>query len=407
MLKKGVKIPDPSSVQIAEEVNIEKISGQGVVLYPGTRILGEKTVLSSHSRLGYESPVTLIDCQLGQGVDLRGGFFYGSIFLDRSGMGSGAQVRETCIIEEEAGGNHFVGLKQTILFPFVTLGSLINFCDCLMAGGTSRNDHSEVGSSFIHFNYTPNQDKATPSLIGDVPRGVMLNQPPIFLGGQGGLVGPARIGFGTVTAAGTIVRGDHPAGGKLLGKEKTRGERDFLPGFYADIDRRVSNNILYLANLIALGQWYSHVRLLFFQRREFGLELYQAAMEKIQAAVDERLKRFQVLSENMPVSARIAEKTMRGASRKALVKKKRELHERWPALKACFTETCGGAGAAERDFFVERLRSLAGKGMDYISAIRNTDEKTKSRGTTWLQSVVDDVTDRAMAVIPSFKKHDR
>lgn len=53
-----------------------------------------------------------------------------------------------------------------------------------MAGGTSRKDHSEVGSSYIHFNYTPDGDKTTPSLICDVPRGVMLNQPPIFLGRQ-------------------------------------------------------------------------------------------------------------------------------------------------------------------------------------------------------------------------------
>ena len=77
-----------------------------------------------------------------------------------------------------------------------------------MSGGTSRQDHSEVGSSYIHFNYTPNQDKATPSLIGDVPSVVMLNQRPIFLGGQGGLVGPCRMAFGTVIAAGSICRKD-------------------------------------------------------------------------------------------------------------------------------------------------------------------------------------------------------
>jgi UDP-N-acetylglucosamine/UDP-N-acetylgalactosamine diphosphorylase len=42
-------------------------------------------------------------------------------------MGLGAQVREACILEEQASAAHCVGLKQTILFPFVTLGSLINF----------------------------------------------------------------------------------------------------------------------------------------------------------------------------------------------------------------------------------------------------------------------------------------
>jgi bifunctional UDP-N-acetylglucosamine pyrophosphorylase/glucosamine-1-phosphate N-acetyltransferase len=93
-------------------------------------------------------------------------------------------------------------------FPFATLGSLINFCDCLLAGGTSRKDHSEVGSSYIHFNFTATGDKVTPSLFGDVPRGVMLNQPPIFLGGQGGSVGPIRVGFGNVVSAGTVLRKD-------------------------------------------------------------------------------------------------------------------------------------------------------------------------------------------------------
>ena len=70
-------------------------------------------------------------------------------------MGLGAQVREACILEEEASGAHCVGIKQTILLPFVTLGSLINFCDCLMAGGTSRQNHSEVGTPDIHFESSP------------------------------------------------------------------------------------------------------------------------------------------------------------------------------------------------------------------------------------------------------------
>jgi len=108
---------------------------------------------------------------IGPGVELKGGYCRSSLFLDGAAVGSGAQVREGCILEEGARGGHCVGLKQTILFPFVTLGSLVNFCDCLMAGGTGKKDHSEVGSSYIHFNYTPEQDKANPSLIGDVPQG--------------------------------------------------------------------------------------------------------------------------------------------------------------------------------------------------------------------------------------------
>ena len=80
-------------------------------------------------------------------------------------------MRRGTILEEHASCAHTVGLKQTILFPYVTLGSLINFCDCFMAGGTGPRNHSEVGSSYIHFNFSANQDKATASLLGMCPRG--------------------------------------------------------------------------------------------------------------------------------------------------------------------------------------------------------------------------------------------
>jgi len=231
LIEKGVKIPSPLTVDIGEEVDIERISGDGVVIYAGCKIYGKKTLIMSGTKLGYEGPVTIEDCQIGPNVKLKGGFFRNSVFLEKATMGYGAQIRDACILEEEANGAHVVGLKNTILFPFVTLGSLINFCDCLMAGGTSRRNHSEVGSSYIHFNYTPDQDKATPSLIGDVPRGVMLTQSPIFLGGQGGLVGPSRLGYGTVVAAGVIYRGDCPEGGKLLidGRVK-KADSLFYPG---------------------------------------------------------------------------------------------------------------------------------------------------------------------------------
>ncbi|HNU73385.1 MAG TPA: UDP-N-acetylglucosamine pyrophosphorylase, partial [Deltaproteobacteria bacterium] len=138
MIEKGVDIPNPLTLDIGQEVDIGKISASGVKIYPGCRIYGEKTVISSGAQIGREGPVTIENCQIGRDVELKGGYFSKSVFLDGSNMGLGAHVREGSILEEEAGGAHCVGLKQTILFPFVTLGSLINFCDCLMAGGTSR-----------------------------------------------------------------------------------------------------------------------------------------------------------------------------------------------------------------------------------------------------------------------------
>ncbi|MDD4102668.1 MAG: hypothetical protein PHU80_08570, partial [Kiritimatiellae bacterium] len=204
---RGILFLDPETVYVAPNLNPERIA-PGVTIHPGCRLSGSSLSIGPGSVLGRESPATVIDCQLGSNVELAGGFFERSTFLDGFKAGSGAHVRPGCLFEEESSVAHCAGVKQTVFMPWATAGSLINLCDCLLAGGTGRKNHSEVGSSYIHFNFTPHQDKATASLIGDVPRGVMLNQPPIFLGGQGGLVGPCVIEYGTVIPAGQIWRGD-------------------------------------------------------------------------------------------------------------------------------------------------------------------------------------------------------
>ncbi len=406
LMERGVTIPNPSSVEIGDDVEIERISKSGIVLYGGTKIFGSRTLMCSGTKLGYEAPVTLSDCQVGPGVELKGGFFKQSVFLEKANMASGAQVREGCILEEEANGSHTVGLKQTILFPFVTLGSLINFCDCFMAGGTSRKNHSEVGSSYIHFNYTPNQDKATASLIGDVPRGVMLDQPPIFLGGQGGLVGPARIGYGTVIAAGSVYRGDCPEGGKLLSEVNRKGEKPFYPGFYGDIQRRVTNNIFYLANLLALREWYLHVRKPFFKLQEFGAELYEGASETLDMAIDERLKRFKALSEKMEQSISMAGRVFDGEGVKNLIGLKREFSTNWSAIEESFSGNDEQQIALnERDAFLGIvLDRLTEKDPEYLSTIQSLGTEEKRKGTLWLQSIVDHITGRVFDLIPSFRK---
>ena len=404
LLARGVKIPNPFCVDIGEEVDPERVSTSGVVLYAGTKISGPKTLISSGVKLGGEAPVTVADCRLGRNVELKGGFFKSSVFLDRANMGSGAQIREGCLLEEEANGSHTVGLKQTILFPFVTLGSLINFCDALISGGTSRRDHSEVGSSYIHFNYTPNQDKATASLLGDVPRGVMLREPPIFLGGQGGLVGPARIGFGTVIAAGEIWREDCPEGGKLLrGAKEPSSMKDFHPGLYGDIRRRVTNNVLYLANLKALRQWYLHVRFSFPGDPEMGDALRKGAVEILDTALAERLTRFKALADKMPGSIEIGKKFLPAEHREKILRPQREFRERWPELEACLTDRREeAAGRKDRDQFLPKLSAVrTAQGNDYIRVIRSLEPEVSALGTRWLQQAVDSVAHGAWACVPA------
>jgi len=400
LIQRGVDIPNPLILDIGEEVNVNRISGKGVRIYPGCRIYGDKTVLSEGAQIGHEAPVTIENCQLGPGVKLKGGFFRESVFLEKAGVGLGGHVREGCLLEEEASGAHCVGLKQTILFPFVTLGSLINFCDCLMAGGTGRKDHSEVGSSYIHFNFTPDGDKITPSLIGDVPRGVMLRERPVFLGGQGGMVGPLRVGYGNIIAAGTILRGDVTEENKLvIGKSYTGSVTNFTPNQYSGLSRLVSSNVLYLANLLALEEWYTQVRRDFFHKQEFGEWIYQGALEKLAMAKEERLRRLKLMAAKMPESMRRDKPDSASAARK------KEFHEKISPLCELFLEKPASPRTIERkEAFMDGFQAFVKSGDTcYIETIKSLPEDTARRGMEWLQQIVADLCQRATTLLPTLK----
>lgn len=399
LISKGVDIPNPLTLDIGDEVPVENISGNGVKIYPGCRIYGKSTVIAEGAKIGAEDPVTVDNCQIGPKVELKGGYFKGSVFLEKANMALGAHVREGCILEEEANGAHCVGLKQTILFPFVTLGSLINFCDCLMAGGTSRKDHSEVGSSYIHFNYTPDGNKTTPSLIGDVPRGVMLNQPAIFLGGQGGMVGPLRLGYGNVAVAGTVLRKDTLEDRKIItGETYGAAVSDYKPHSYRQLARILKNNLIYLANLAALESWYEHVRRSFFATMEFGDLLYQGVLDKLTLARKERTSRLIALTEKVP---RTHEKCGCGANPE---KRDCELHDNIRSVCELFDVNIQDRKEAElRDRFLGAFEKCCQEGDgDYIQQIKAMPAVVSQDGVRWLQQIIDALCQRAAALLPSF-----
>jgi UDP-N-acetylglucosamine/UDP-N-acetylgalactosamine diphosphorylase len=182
----------------------------------------------------------------------------------------------------------------------VTMGSLINFCDALLTGGLSRKVHTEVGSGFIHFNFTPwgeTGDKATPSLIGTVTEGVFLDKPPIFLGGMSGIVGPKEIGFGAMTVAGQVVRRSVPDetmySGERISFEKAFSYNNSIPS-EKHVRQVRECNTMYLAQLYALKAWYTQVRLKrsrICDDEELSL-VYAGALETLDECVKERVKRY-------------------------------------------------------------------------------------------------------------------
>ncbi|HOW97775.1 MAG TPA: UDP-N-acetylglucosamine pyrophosphorylase [Kiritimatiellia bacterium] len=391
LLQRGVVMPCPAAVEVGDDVHPERIA-PGVVLHAGSAVRGAETAIGAGSVIGGEAPATVEDCQLGKKVALKGGYFSGATFLDGANMGSAAHVRPGTLLEEEAGGAHAVGLKQTIFLPYVTAGSLINFCDALMAGGTSRKNHSEIGSSYIHFNFTPHQDKATPSLIGDVPRGVMLDRPAIFLGGQGGLVGPVRIAFGTVIPAGQICRRDILEENRLYAGAPAAGDgglRPYSAQLYRSVARVVRNNLVYIGNIWALRRWYEQVRKPWMTGDPIAQACYEGAVARLDEVLEERVKRLGDLAGRMAKSLELAKKE---SLPEPVLARQRELMERWPEMEAVLKRGPGeGTGAADRDGFLQAW-SAADRGAGYLKAIAALPENARRAGSAWLQALVDELS---------------
>ncbi|WP_168582899.1 UDP-N-acetylglucosamine pyrophosphorylase [Gephyromycinifex aptenodytis] len=386
LVDKGVDIPNPWTLDIGPEVNVERISGNGVTIHPGCRIRGASTVISAGVELGREGPVTIEDVRLGPNVALKGGYAAKATFLQGANLGLGHHVREGTLLEEEASGAHCVGLKQTILFPFVTLGSLINFCDAFMAGGTSRSDHSEIGSSYIHFNFTPSGDKTTPSLFGDVPRGVLLRQRPIFLGGQGGAVGPVEVAYGTVVGAGSVIRRDVLTEDTLtLVGAPPSMNRPFAADDYRNLVRVLAKNVGYLAQLNALEQWYRHVRVHFFATQELGPLVAEGAHEVISAARKERCSRLGKLVAKLP-----------GRDQTQMVVRDR-LEDLIEVVR--HNETPPDMQV------VESFAATAEAGVGYLEAIRGLSDEQVAAVRSWLGAVVAEAWSDAAVIVPELGRY--
>jgi bifunctional UDP-N-acetylglucosamine pyrophosphorylase / glucosamine-1-phosphate N-acetyltransferase len=385
--RQGVRIPAPESIEIGDEVKLEQVRGPGTVLHAGTKLYGEDLLILPGARIGYEEPATVESCAVGREVKLNGGYYAGAVFLDKVVLGKGAQVRAGTLLEEEANGAHCVGLKQTILFPYVTLGSLINFCDVLMAGGSSRKDHSEVGSSFIHFNYTPfgrHGDKATPSICGDVPRGVMLRERRIFLGGQGGLVGPMTIEYGTVLAAGTVYRRDYGPDVLVVGEHLPARSLPFTPLRYGRVRSKVQKNLRYLGNLAALWHWYGEVRLRLAGSDADLATLYRRGQATIAEGIEERIARLGQVAGYMEDS--IAELQKEEGKARELAEQ-RAFAASWGECEAALRGYPQWAQRESERYASFRAGLDRAAGGTYLETIGRLDAEVRAAGTAWLESI--------------------
>jgi hypothetical protein len=401
LLLRGVIAPYPETVVVADDVDPTRVE-PGAILHPFTRLEGARTLIGRGARIGSGGPTYVRDCAIGRNVDLASGTFEDSVFFDGAAFGPSGHAREGTIFEEGARAAHACGVKQTILLPYATLGSLINFCDCLLSGGTGPDDHAEVGSGFIHFNFTPSGakgDKATPSLFGDVVSGVFLRKRRIFLGGDGGAVGPIRVDFGTVLAAGSTYRRDRGPDLLVYGEPMPDRARGFDPLVFRNAKEKIAKNVGYLAELAALRCFYAEFRTKLSSGDAFKEALLRAGIAALDGAAVERVKRIEALAADFRVSAaRLIEGgAAPDASEPAY---QAAFGERFRGVKAALLDLAGAAIRAPRsDRWTATLDGLVPDDRSAPDRVRALGDGEVAAGTERLGAVAAAYRDGAAAIL--------
>jgi UDP-N-acetylglucosamine/UDP-N-acetylgalactosamine diphosphorylase len=192
------------------------------------------------------------------------------------------------------------------------------------------------------------------------------------------------VGYGTVVAAGSILRHDVTEDGRLVVAGSPPGfERDHLPQTYRNLTVVVRNNLVYLANLVALEEWYKRVREPFFARQELGEHVYKGALEMLSLAKTERMRCLIAMAEKVPAS---------GASA-------RELRERAAEVGAIFDSD---AFVPEGGAFLAALGAATSGGAGgYLETIQRLTPDLSAAGVEWLQQIVGVLCGKADMLLPS------
>lgn len=362
LLEKGVKIPAPQAV-VCEDIDVNRIM-PGAVLYPGTVIRGRYTFIGRNACIGLGGGAWIENAQIGARAQVMQGTYQNCALLDDTSVRNGAEIREGSILEEGVELGHTVGLKQSIFFPNVIAGSLINFCDVLIAGGTSRKDHSEIGSCTSLYNYTPQGDKFA-SIFGDVVHGLFLDQPPVFVGGQTQIVSPVCVGFGAVVAAGSKLT-NNLAYGHIYSSAGKDFDRIFDRTLIWRPDLKVTNTRYYIGQLMCLKAWYENVRLPLFENTEEET-LYTSVLQHIGIGLKERNKRLAAFVSKLRASL---EKHQAAGNDKECAAHKRaiDLAKHSVPMPVRF----------DHAKIVEFLRQEMASGKSYIESVRNVPANLRS-----------------------------
>jgi UDP-N-acetylglucosamine/UDP-N-acetylgalactosamine diphosphorylase len=403
----GIIMPDPGSVQIERSLNPEKF-GKGSVFHPFSRIEGEGSFIGEGSEIGIAGPVSVFNSFVGRGsqvgtlgpVTLKDTFTgpntvlgcgtsEETVFLGKETTvndfttGYGFRTLKGTLYEEDASSAQHTDTKMTLLLPWVTLGSNINFCDALVSGGTGPElgAFSEIGSGSIHFNFTPSGDKATASLFGNVVEGVFLNRERLFIGGNNSLLGPLEASFGASTAAGIRIHGKLPKGlhtGQALSRRVITRDFRILSG----VRKTLSSQFNYLGELCAFINWYRQIRLGVIAQNAETRALYEAALRMLLLNYEERVKQIQHYFGLIEQSLVLIEQ-QKGQTRE--YENQQLILSCWPKLEEAFEINKTRDFPAPEDLTSELLKSVQTTNRDYTEMIRAMSPKSVSSGLSWME----------------------
>lgn len=382
--RRGVDVWGPERVYVGADVNLDAIEPTAVIRQAA--LSGKDLSIAAGAAIGTSGHAEVSDCQIGPNVELGSGLYQGATLLNGVKVRGFAEIRPGTLLEEEVEIAHSVALKNTTFTACCVAGSLINFCDLFLTGGTSRKDHTEVGSGAIHYNFDPRGDKWG-SLLGSI-RGVLLRSDPVFIGGTCGLIGPLEVGLGAVTAANCTIRKDVPANTLVA----TEGRAVSIPNFdrtaYGSLSRQFRLTAKLVATLRALEAWYELVRLPHAPAREG--HLYKFALKRVGVQARERIDRLAKVVANLKVAA--------PASSAWIQAEHRQLARAWPDLQNTLQRPVGPLLAPT--MFTQAYAEARALGQGHLAALKAADDHAAA-AEAWLERIVNSTMQTVDAMLTS------
>jgi len=186
LMVSGVTIVDPRNTYISVDARI----GRDSIIYPGTIVEG-KSEIGSGCRIG---PFTFVsDSELGNGVEARSAYIYGSKVGDGAKIGPFTHIRPGTVIKTNVRVGNFSEVKNSVLDE----GSKVNHLSYI--GDATLGKKVNVGAGTITCNYDGFKKHRT--VIGDRS----------FIGSNVNLVAPVTVGRDVVIGAGSTITEDIPS----------------------------------------------------------------------------------------------------------------------------------------------------------------------------------------------------